>query len=245
MAQMVFNRFEKKFLISEPLYHVLRQRLEEHVAVDQYGLSTICNIYYDTPDDLLIRRSIEHPKYKEKLRLRSYGIPNPDSPVFLEIKKKYKKIVNKRRIELPLSEAYAYLHQGIRPARDSQILHEIDFFLLRYQPVPKLNLTYKRIALYGKEDPQFRLTFDSEIRSRRVKLGLENGDFGTPLLPDKWYLMECKTENAAPKWFSDLLAELKIYATPFSKYGNIYKKEHGKWDAQSMMVHRIENWNTL
>ena len=245
MAQLVFNRYEKKFLIPEPVYLIIRERLEEHMTADQYGLSTICNVYYDTPDDLLIRRSIERPKYKEKLRLRSYGVPSEDSPVFLEIKKKYKKTVNKRRIELSLSEAYSYLHQGIRPACDTQILREIDFFLLRYRLEPRLNLTYRRIALYGKEDPEFRLTFDSEICSRRTNVGLEYGDSGIPLLPDKWYVMESKIQNAAPKWFSDLLTELKIYSSPFSKYANIYKKEHDMWDAQSMMIHRIENWSAL
>ena len=225
MSQLVFNRYEKKYLMPESVYLALCERLKEQMSVDQYGLTTICNLYYDTPDDLLIRRSIERPKYKEKLRLRSYGIPEKDSVVFLEIKKKHKKIVNKRRIELTLAEAYDYLSHGIRPEKDCQILREIDFLLFRYQPEPKLYLAYDRIALYGKEDPQFRLTFDTAM-------------------PDNWFLMECKIQNSVPKWFSDLLAELKIYSTPFSKYGNIYKRERGMWDAESMMAHRLGNWKT-
>jgi len=244
MSQLVFNRYEKKYLMPESVYLALCERLKEQMSVDQYGLTTICNLYYDTPDDLLIRRSIERPKYKEKLRLRSYGIPEKDSVVFLEIKKKHKKIVNKRRIELTLAEAYDYLSHGIRPEKDCQILREIDFLLFRYQPEPKLYLAYDRIALYGKEDPQFRLTFDTAVRSRRMLLGMEHGAFGTPLMPDNWFLMECKIQNSVPKWFSDLLAELKIYSTPFSKYGNIYKRERGMWDAESMMAHRLGNWKT-
>lgn len=245
MSQLVFNRYEKKYLIPEPIYLMLREQLKEHMIMEQHGISTICNIYYDTLDDLLIRRSIEHPRYKEKLRLRSYGIPQKDSRVFLEIKKKYGRIVNKRRIELPLEEAYDYLNLGIRPYNDSQILREIDFFLQRYSLKPKLYLAYDRIALYGKEDPEFRLTFDSLIRSRRVNLGLEHGDFGTLLLPNSWYLMESKILNATPKWFSDLLAKLKIYSISFSKYGNIYKKEHGAWNAKGIMLHRLENWRSI
>ncbi len=245
MSQLVFNRYEKKYLMPGTVYEELGERLQEHMVVDQYGLSTICNIYYDTKDDLLIRRSIEHPKYKEKLRLRSYGVPKKDSKVFLEIKKKYKRIVNKRRIELPLDVAYDYLNLGIRPGNECQILREIDFFLQRYQLEPRLYLAYDRIALYGKEDPEFRLTFDSRIRSRRMSVGLEYGDFGTLLLPDSWYLMESKIQNAAPKWFSDLLTELRIYSTSFSKYGNIYKIEHGVWDAKGIMKHRLENWGGI
>ena len=245
MSQLVFNRYEKKYLMPGPVYDELWERLQEHMVVDQYGLSTICNIYYDTKDDLLIRRSIEHPKYKEKLRLRSYGVPKKNSKVFLEIKKKYDRIVNKRRIELPLGAAYDYLNLGIRPENECQILKEIDFFLKRYQLEPRLYLAYDRVALYGKEDPEFRLTFDSRIRSRRMSVGLEYGDFGTLLLPDSWYLMESKIQNAAPKWFSDLLTELRIYSTSFSKYGNIYKREHGVWDAEGMMKHRLENWGSI
>ena len=82
MSQLVFNRYEKKYLMPESVYLALCERLKEQMSVDQYGLTTICNLYYDTPDDLLIRRSIERPKYKEKLRLRSYGIPEKDSVVF-------------------------------------------------------------------------------------------------------------------------------------------------------------------
>ncbi len=242
MAKTVFNRYEKKYLIPEQVYLELRDRLAGYMKEDEYGQYTICNIYYDTADDLLIRRSIEKPKYKEKLRLRSYGVPTLDSKVFLEIKKKYKKIVNKRRIQLPLRDAYAYLEDGIRPDMDSQILREIDFFLDRYSLKPRLYLAYDRIALSGREDAEFRVTFDRRIRSRRVNTGLEQGDAGTLLLPGNWYIMESKIQGAAPLWFSGLLADMKIYTTSFSKYGNIYKKEHGAFDPEIMMKHRIGNW---
>ena len=113
MSQSVFNRYEKKYLMPEDVYRELRLRLLPYMQEDQYGLHTICNICYDTPDSELIRKSIEKPVYKEKLRLRSYGIPALDSAVFLEIKKKYKQIVNKRRIQLSLQEAYDYLELSL------------------------------------------------------------------------------------------------------------------------------------
>ncbi|QUO33256.1 polyphosphate polymerase domain-containing protein [Faecalicatena sp. Marseille-Q4148] len=223
MAQTVFNRYEKKYLMPETVYEELRTQLKPYMEEDQYGLHTICNIYYDTPDDLLIRRSIEKPKYKEKLRLRSYGIPGLDSKVFLEIKKKYRKVVNKRRIELTLQEAYDYVEKGIHPNMEGQIINEIDFFLKRYPLEKSLYLAYDRIALFGKEDSQFRITFDQNIRSRRNFVGLENGDWGELLLPKGFYLMESKIMGATPLWFTKLLSDLDIYSTSFSKYGNIYK----------------------
>ncbi len=86
----VFERVEKKYKLSDEQYRRFVAGLKGKMAVDDYGRHTICNLYYDTPSDELIRRSIEKPKYKEKIRLRSYGIPTPESTVFLEIKKKWK-----------------------------------------------------------------------------------------------------------------------------------------------------------
>lgn len=208
MPQSVFNRYEKKYLMPETVYQELRGRLSPYMQVDSYGLHTICNIYYDTTDDLLIRRSIDNPIYKEKLRLRSYGIPAMESKVFLEIKKKYQKVVNKRRVQLTLREAYDYVERGIRPQGDSQILREIDFFLSRYPLERGLYLAYDRVALFGKENPDFRVTFDPNIRSRRTRMGLENGDAGETFLPRGWYLMESKVMGATPLWFTRILSEL-------------------------------------
>ncbi|MEG2174325.1 MAG: polyphosphate polymerase domain-containing protein [Oscillospiraceae bacterium] len=245
MVQSVFNRYEKKYVMPQTIYHELRRRLCSHMQEDEYGLHTICNIYYDTPDAVLIRRSIEGPVYKEKLRLRSYGIPTLDSKVFLEIKKKYCKVVNKRRIRLTLQEAYDYVERGIRPQKESQILREIDFFLSRYPLCRSVYLAYDRIALFGRQDPNWRVTFDQNIRSRRTLLGLENGDMGEFLLPKGYHLMESKVMGATPLWFTQMLSELCIYPVSFSKYGNLYKKEHDAFELEEMLVHRAENWDAI
>lgn len=245
MAEFVFNRYEKKYLLTEPVYQQLRRKLEPYMGIDQYGLHTICNIYYDTEDSELIRRSIEKTAYKEKLRLRSYGIPQMDTTVYLEIKKKYKGIVNKRRTAMTLAEAYAYVEQGIHPAMDGQILREIDFFLQRYPLERKLYLAYDRIAMAGYEDSGFRVTFDHNIRSRRKNMGLEAGDEGKHLLPPGYYLMESKVLGATPLWFAQILSELAIYPTSFSKYGNIYRDGYGKFHVDQMMQHYQENWKML
>lgn len=239
----VFNRYEKKYILTEPVYLLLRSRLARHMTMDQYGLHTICNIYYDTDNAHLIRRSIEKPVYKEKLRLRSYGVPAPDDTVFLEIKKKFRKVVNKRRVALPLRDAYAFLEKGIRLSEDSQIFRELRFFLERYPLRRALYLAYDRVALFGNEDAEFRVTFDKNIRSRREHMGLEVGDFGDLLLPRGTYLMESKVMGSTPLWFTKILSDLQIYPASFSKYGNIYKQERGGFDFDRLMLHREENWN--
>lgn len=222
-----FQRTEKKYLLTEWQWQQLKKVLEPHMELDVYGLYTICNIYYDTNSYELIRNSLEKPVYKEKLRLRSYGIPSQDSKVFLEIKKKYQGIVYKRRIALLLNSALNYLKKGIVPKEEynHQIFSEIDYFIHFYRPKPVLYLAYDRIAYAGKEDSHLRLTVDRNIRSREEELSLEAGDHGKLLLSPEERLVEIKTSKAFPIWLARSLNELKIYPTSFSKYGAVYRKK--------------------
>lgn len=224
-SNTIFERVEKKYLLSGKEYELLRERLIPHMEMDEYGLHTICNIYFDTESYELARTSIEKPVYKEKLRLRSYGIPDDTSKVFLEIKKKYKGIVYKRRVSMTLEEVRRYLNHGIRPATDNQILREIDYFIKFYHPVPKVYLAYDRIAMFGTENPDIRITFDQNIRSRMTELDLAKGDHGKYLLDKGNILMEIKVPGAYPLWLADILSDLRIYPSSFSKYGNVYKNQ--------------------
>lgn len=221
----VFKRVEKKYLLSEDLYQKLFEKINNYITVDTYDFSTICNIYFDTDDYLLVNRSIEKPIYKEKVRLRSYGVPKKNSKVFLEIKKKYKGVVGKRRVSAPLKEFYTYFDTGKYPNVDTQIMNEINYCFKFYNLKPKVFLAYDRYSYKGKDDSNFKITFDKNIRSRTDNLYLENGDNGMLLLDKNCYIMEVKTLGAYPLWFARILSELNIYPTSFSKYGNVYKKQ--------------------
>lgn len=218
----IFVRVEKKYHLTNKQYEKLIQELSPYMKMDNYGLHTICNIYFDTDTFDLIRTSIEKPVYKEKLRLRSYGIPKDNDKVYLEIKKKWKGVVYKRRVSMTLEEVNRYLNHGIKPTTDCQILREIDYFISYYKPKPKVYLAYDRIALYCLEDPNVRITFDKNIRSRNTNLDLANGDYGNHLLEEGNHLMEIKVPGAYPLWLADILSELEIYPKSFSKYGNVY-----------------------
>ncbi len=207
------------------MYQKLFEKINNYITVDTYDFSTICNIYFDTDDYLLVNRSIEKPIYKEKVRLRSYGVPKKNSKVFLEIKKKYKGVVGKRRVSAPLKEFYTYFDTGKYPNVDTQIMNEINYCFKFYNLKPKVFLAYDRYSYKGKDDSNFRITFDKNIRSRTDNLYLENGDNGMLLLDKNCYIMEVKTLGAYPLWFARILSELNIYPTSFSKYGNVYKKQ--------------------
>lgn len=236
--QMTFQRYEIKYLLDGDQYHAFRRRLEGKMAPDRYGRTTICNVYFDTKDSRLIRTSLEKPVYKEKLRLRSYGTPNRESTVFVELKKKYKGIVYKRRENMLLSEAEAYLYRGSRPDFDSQVLHEIDWFLAYYRTVaPAMYISYERTAWEGLEDPGLRLTFDGSILWREEDLDLKSGSRGTPILKPGQKLMEIKTPGAMPLWLGKLLDQERIYPVSFSKYGKAYEARFTKEKEQRGGIH--------
>ena len=227
----VFNRVEHKYLLDAQTYEKVIKVMDEHMELDKYNSGhkpyTITNIYYDTFDDYLIRKSLSKPEYKEKLRLRSYGVPTLDTKVFLEIKKKYAEIVNKRRTVLTLDEAYEFIRTGKPPIlkeyMNEQVLNEIAYFLSFYELSPKLYLAYDRVAYFEQGNPDLRISFDSNIRSRRYNVGLEKGDYGSLLLNDGTYLMEVKTSLAKSLWLTHMLSGLNIKRSSFSKYGTEFK----------------------
>lgn len=223
MSTAVFERYEKKYLITPSQYPLLAERLQPYFACDSYGLHTICSLYYDTPDYAVIRHSLSKPAYKEKLRLRSYGVPSAEDHVFVELKKKYQGITYKRRAAMPIADAQRLLRHGELPAGDAQTLGELAQYIRRQPLAPSALICYDRIALFGREQPGLRLTFDACIRWRETGLQLARGDYGTQLLPPGYRLMEVKTISPAlPLWLVRILGELEIYPASFSKYGKVY-----------------------
>ena len=231
MAIEVFNRDEHKYLLDKDTFERVIKIMDEHMTIDAHNPNhkpyTVSNIYFDTPDDYLIRTSLSKPEYKEKLRLRAYGVPDANTNVFLEIKKKFKGIVNKRRTALKLSDAYSFVETGRAPElkeyMNKQVLSELEYFLKIYDLSPKLYLAYDRIAYFERDNQDLRISFDMNIRSRRYDLALEHGDYGKKLLPDGVYLMEIKTSLAKPLWLTEMLSELDIKRVAFSKYGAEFK----------------------
>lgn len=221
----IFKRVEKKYLLTPEQHDLLLERWSSYLEPDEFPHSRISNIYFDTADDALIRKSIEKPCYKEKLRLRTYGEVSLDSNSFVELKKKYKGVVYKRRMMLPLRSAKQFLEEGRMPEEDSQIIREIDYCVKWYHLVPRLFVYYERDSYRGVDDHNIRITFDTKIQSRREELQLEKNLPGEPLSEEEFWIMEIKVPMAYPLWLSRTLTELKIYPTSFSKYGQIYKKE--------------------
>lgn len=219
----IFERKEVKYFVTNRQRAMLQDLMDEHMCPDSFGRATIMNIYYDTEDKQLIRHSLEKPVYKEKLRVRSYGVAKPDTKVFVELKKKYNGIVYKRRVSMSQYHARLWLEENAAAPTQTQITQEIDYFSQCYSLQPSVLLSYQREAYFGKEDSNFRLTFDHTILWRDYDISLCSGAYGNELLPQGVQLLEVKSTYGMPLWLSKFFSEHGIYSTSYSKYGSAYK----------------------
>lgn len=221
-VEKTFKRYEYKYLLTAEQKRRLMDDIENQIQPDKYFRAEIKSIYYDTPEKLLIRRSLDKPIYKEKLRMRSYGRTQEGEKVFVELKRKYDGVVYKRRETMSLEEAVAYL-DGARPEKETQITREIDYFRSFYGNLePSVLISYSREAYIGAWEPCLRITFDKDILWRDTDLDLTSSTFGRPLLPEGSCLMEVKIPGAMPLWLAHELNNLRLFKTSFSKYGNGY-----------------------
>ncbi len=222
--QTVFRRYELKYLLTLAQKQIIMEAMRPYMQFDQYGRTTIRNLYYDTDHYRLIRRSMEKPEYKEKLRIRSYCQATEDSPVFVELKKKYQKIVYKRRISLPEQDAMRWISREVPCPTDTQISREIDYFADFYGGLhPTVFLSYEREAYFARDGGDFRVTFDDHILCRQDDLSLRSPAYGIPILEEGRVLMELKCSGGIPLWMTAVLSREHIYKTSFSKYGTAYQ----------------------
>ena len=226
-----FERMEKKTTVKDADVPLIKERIAAYMDPDPHNVDglpyMISNLYFDDDCDNVIRTSVSLPKYKEKLRLRCYGVPTLDSPVFLELKKKVNGVGVKRRAKLPLRDIEAYLETGVHPQglsyMDEQVLREIDYYRSHEAVYPKLYVSYLRNAYHAKDDPSFRVTFDFDILTRRHDLYLEHGRYGEPILSPGKTVMEVKFRGAVPLWFCRVMSDFGLSFHTFSKCGTDFK----------------------
>lgn len=214
-----------KYLITPEQKEIILEGIAPYMKLDNYGRTTIRNVYLDTDNFRLIRRSIEKPAYKEKIRIRSYARATSDSTVFVELKKKYDGVVYKRRIALPEHMAMDWVTGRTEKPVDTQITREIEYFMKHYGLLyPSVFLSYEREAFFERDGGDFRVTFDDNILARQSDVSLCSEPFGRPVLPEGKIMMEIKCSGAIPLWMVNILSREKIYKTSFSKYGTAYRE---------------------
>lgn len=223
MSIMKFERKEYKYILTYEKYCLLKEYLKDYMEYDKaFGKYDIYNIYYDTPDYMLIRRSTEKPYYKEKLRIRSYGDVKNIDTIFIELKKKINGVVYKRRESICYGDYIKSIGTNKLSNDRGQIGNELNYVFNNYNQLePKVFLSYKREAYYSK-NTDLRVTFDRDIKFRQNDLCFDKGNDGMNIIPKENVLLEIKTKESIPLWLVRFLSINQIYKQSFSKYGMVY-----------------------
>lgn len=157
--QAVFERYEMKYIMTKRQRKAVLEAMLPFMRQDDFGHTTIRNVYFDTDQYRLARHSVEKPIYKEKFRIRSYKQVGPQDSVFIELKKKYCDVVYKRRESLTQLETLEWIVQETPFPKATQIGNEIDYFFEFYQTLkPKIFLSYERDAFCATDGSDFRVT---------------------------------------------------------------------------------------
>ena len=223
-----FKRYEIKYLIGRDEADAFAGELAHRMDLDGHcpgGESyRISSIYFDTEDRQLIRHSLSHPLYKEKLRMRAYGEAKQDGDlVFLEIKKKFDGVIGKRRATMTLRQAESFVDTGLKPKLEgymnNQVAEEIAYFLMRHAVRASAYIGYSRLAFSGSKDFGLRVTFDRDIVARRGEASLRRPPYGERIIRADQVLMEVKFSSSVPLWLAGMLSDAGFYRQGFSKYG--------------------------
>ncbi len=220
-----FARVEVKYMLTSARLPVFEAGLRSHgFCCRDFGSPLVQSLYYDSPDRLLIRSSLERPAYKEKLRLRAYGQPGAASMSFVEVKKKYRGVVYKRRTALPLEEAARGLQERLLPAETGQVGREALWMVRRWNLVPSAVIAYNRSAWFSSLEPEIRITLDRNISFRDYDLDLSLPSENIPLILPDQRILEIKTGGVYPRWLAELLQAAGAKRIHFSKYGTAYQR---------------------
>ncbi|WP_340002826.1 polyphosphate polymerase domain-containing protein [Oceanobacillus sp. FSL K6-0127] len=226
MAIEIFRRKEQKYLITTVQYEQLIQQISPFMRPDKFGEDgkyTVTSLYFESDDHKIYFETKNKLKYRQKLRLRIYDDTDIHGTAFFEVKQKHKKVVNKRRMLISLSEAYRYINRlesCIKNYEGSniQVLREIDYFRNLYRLEPEMIVSYDRHALHCITDPELRITFDSNLRCRNEDLLLENGAYGKNFVDSNLVVLEVKVNDSVPLWLTRILQQLNCEQRSASKF---------------------------
>lgn len=248
MAIEVFTRKEQKYLITIDQYEQLTEEISPYMRTDKHGTEgfyTVTSLYFENPDWQIYYETKNKLKFRQKLRLRTYDGSGLNENSFFEVKQKHKKVVNKRRMVLPLSEAYRYLadshEENIENYASSniQVFKEIDHFRHLYNLHPEMIVSYDRKAFHGITDSDLRLTFDFNLRCRNDDLFLENGSYGEYFIDPELVVLEVKVTHSVPLWLTRILQHLECEQRSASKYCTSLEQLNGKTVPQNMLKEKV------
>ncbi len=228
-----FSRYEFKFPMTyydmDCLIGDLRPYVHPDENADANGMYFISSIYMDNNRLVCYYETINNDYFRQKVRLRVYGLKNDgNSPAFLEIKGKIDGLVVKRRVRMKLADAEKFVQDCVENGMNAdttnyqstnpQILKEIQYVIVSKNLHNVNVVSYDRLPFVCTDDPDLRITFDFNIRTRGDDLDLTHGTYGKKTAPDGVAILEIKTSKAIPAWLVKILANYGYKNQTFSKY---------------------------
>lgn len=183
----------------------------------------VCSLYLDTLDLMGYTERLAEARIRNRVRVRTYGLPGDVAPVFLEAKRKLHRNVVKHRIRVGDTQAWA---QGdeIRPWRKAVHDHgDPRGFARRWlDAVEHVDMRAVCHVTYVREtwvQGRCRLTIDHDLRAQAwPDPRMLQAHAGTPLLPPGWIVLELKFNGAEPVWMRQLVMKLRLMSEPVSKF---------------------------
>ena len=246
-ARTRFRRYECKYLISEKLAAAIRSYAHPYLEPDPHAAASsdlsydITSLYLDTSDLKLFRETEDGLLNRVKLRIRSYD-EAAESPVFLEIKRRFDRMVLKSRSRIDKDTMAMILSGGTpqitRLAGDqSDCYAEFVAWLDRWLAGPVVWVRYRREAYVGTINPDIRITMDRNLRCAAAAEFSDFGELGTWLpVETKNVVLEVKFDDSYPDWVTGLIRRFRLDRRSYSKYGNSVRRL--SIQAQSPLVTR-------
>ena len=227
-------RYEFKYLVPFNRIDTLRRRIVPFVQEDKFAgrradhQYVVRSIYYETTGYRSYVEKLAGIERRVKVRIRGYNRPEPESSVFLELKRKHGPFIRKNRApvlwsELPdlLRDRDVERHVRVRRAFELGKEDARQFF---YQVIgkgmsPAILIAYERKAYFATFDRRIRLTFDKHIRFRLTQdpgILFEERSL-TPLFRSH-FVFEVKFYDSLPEWLVDVISEFSLQRQAVSKY---------------------------
>lgn len=223
------NRHECKFVVPESVAARILQRVGPFVQPDPFAANSpthtypIASLYLDDPHNTLYRETVEGRPTRYKLRVRSYS-DDPTKPVFLEVKRRVDRVVQKLRCPVPRSALPALLagQTSVLDGLPDQKLASLREFLRLQQlsrAVPRILVRYDRQAYVGRDEEDLRVTFDRRLAAlpqADAVVRVVDGHYES--LPPQGIVLELKFTDRCPHWMLDAVRACELRRTSFSKY---------------------------
>jgi SPX domain protein involved in polyphosphate accumulation len=226
-----FNRYELKYVIDTQQQQQIVRELDDYLEPDRQGKNRegylITSLYYDTVNYKAYWDKIEGHRFRRKVRIRVYDddFVTDETPVFVEIKQRVNKTMQKKRMLLSYAAAESLCGTGNLtvdvPADDQPLVNELQYLtgLLKLQPA--CIVSYRRLAFAGTDiDPGLRITFDTHLKARVQDLDMASLNYtrNNYFVPPQWVVMEVKVNHRVPYWVTQLLGKYGCTLRRVGKY---------------------------